>query len=455
MTPEEIAAFVAEYLRQAGIAPATAPAAAATPAGQTEAERKAELDDENLRCAEIIMLCRDYGTDLDPVKFIQERKSVADVQAEVLRKLKDTKPATETARSSVIEEESVKFSRAAVDAILLRDGTIKVEKPAEGAQELRSMRLRDLMIECCERQGNSKARRLGDEDLIREALTGSGAFPGILSNAANKSMADGYSAAETTYQAWVGTGSNPDFKAASHYKLSEAGDLVQMTENGEFKADEATEESVTKSVLTFGRSWSLSRKAIINDDLSALTRLPARYSASAARGINTLVYTKLVTSANFTAPRGNLAATVGAPTVITIGAGRAAMRKQTNVRSKETLNVAPKFIIVPAALETNTEQLLASITDPASANANVKNPFTGKLTMVCDAVLDTSSTTAWYLLAQAGLVDTIEVTYLNGNTTPNIESHVSFDVLGMKWRIYIDYGVTVLDYRGMYKNAGA
>jgi len=37
---------------------------------------------------------------------------------------------------------------------------------------------------------------------------------------------------------------------------------------------------------------------------------------------------------------------------------------------------------------------------------------------------------------------------------PKLESRVGFDYLGMEWRIYIDYGVNVLDYRGLYKNAG-
>ncbi len=50
------------------------------------------------------------------------------------------------------------------------------------------------------------------------------------------------------------------------------------------------------------------------------------------------------------------------------------------------------------------------------------------------------------------VLDTIEVTYLNNKDIPTIESEVSFEYLGMKWRIYIDYGVTVLDYRGFYKS---
>jgi len=426
----------------------TVPPISANPV-DVEAERQAERK----RCSDIMTLCRDFK--VDPAPFITDGRSLADVQTEVLRQMKERNKPTETARASVGEEDAAKFSRAASDAILLRGG-VSIEKPADGAREMRGMRLRDMMIECVERGGNTKARYMADEDLIREALTGAGAFAGILSNAANKSLSDGYAAAETTFEQWTGSGSNPDFKAATHYRLSEAGELEQMTETGEFKYDEAGEESATKSVLTFGRSWSLSRKAIINDDLSALTRLPARYAAAARRGINKLVYKKLAkTTTIFTEAHGNLAGIVGVPTVATLGAARAAMRKQTNIRGKETLNISPRFIILPAAIETTTEQLLVSITDPASSNPNVRNPFTGKLTMICDAELDQYSTDAWYLAAQSGLVDTIEVTYLNGQESPVIESQVAFDVLGMKWRIYIDYGVTALDYRGLYKNAGA
>ena len=442
---EENTNTVPDTTRQAA-PPASTPPPATVNADEVRAT-------EQQRCTEITTLCRDFG--IDALPFINGGKSVAEVNAEVLRQLKERNKATETTRTSVTEEDAVKFGRAAVDAIILRDGQIKLDKPADGATELRSMRLRDLMIECLERTGNNKARHLSDQDMIREALTGSSAFAGILSNAANKSMSEGYAAAETTFQDWVGKGSNPDFKQGTHYRLSEAGELLEIKQNGEFKHDEATEDSVTKSVLTFGRSWSLTRQAIINDDLGALTRLPARYAAAARRGINKLVYSTLAGGTYNTSPRGNLATTAAVISVASIGAGRAAMRKQKNLRGKETLNIGPKFLLVPAALETTAEQLLVSITDPASNNANVRNPFTGKLQLVCDAELDGNSLTAWYLAAQAGLVDTIEVTYLNGQENPFIESQVAFDVLGMKWRIYHDYGVTYLDYRGIYKNAGS
>lgn len=420
----------------------------------TEQIRTQAMTAERTRAAGITALCRDFG--LEPNPYIEGGQSIQEVQTAVLERLRASNKPSDTTRMEVGAEEREKFTRAAADAILLRGG-VELDKPAEGALELRSMRLRDLMIDCVERGGNARARYMDDASLIREALTGAGAFASIMSNAANKSLSNGYTAAETTFELWTGTGSNPDFKEATEYKLSEAGELVQITANGEFKHDEMKDAGTKKAVLSFGRSWSITRQALINDDLGALTKIPAAYAASAKRGINTLTYATLGKAGadTFAAPKGNLAAVGSLPSVEAIGKGRAAMRSQKNLRGKETLNIAPKFILLPTGLETITEQLLVSITDPASSNSGVRNPFTGKLTPVCDAELDRYSANAWYLAAQAGLIDTIEVTYLNGQKTPVIESQIAFDVLGMKWRIYIDYGVTLLDYRGLYKNPGA
>jgi len=418
-----------------------------------EAIRAQAIADERTRSEGIMALCRDFG--IDPAEHLRGGQSIQVVQSAVLEQLRKNNQPSSTTRTEVKMEEREKFTRAAADAILLRGGVI-LDKPADGASELRSMRLRDLMIDCVEREGNSKARYLDDAGLIREALTGAGAFAGILSNAANKSLSNGYAAAETTFEQWTGTGSNPDFKEATEYRLSEAGELLKMTASGEFKHDEMKDSGTKKSVLTYGRSWGITRQALMNDDLGALTKIPAAYAAAAKRGINTLVYATLgkANASIFASDKGNLAANGSAPSIISIGDGRAAMRKQKNLRGKETLNIAPKYILIPTGLETETEQLLTSITDPASSNSGVRNPFTGKLIPICDAELDQYSANAWYLATQAGLVDTIEVTYLNGQKSPVIESQVAFDVLGMKWRIYIDYGVTLLDFRGLYKNPG-
>lgn len=426
---------------------------AAPPADPVRAANDA-VANERARVADITTMCRNF--DMDPAEYITNGVTVDAARKAVLEKLATNRPAT-TVRMG--QDEADKFRAAAADGLLLRGGIV-VAKPADGATEFRGVRLLKLAEDCVERATGKRARFADDEDLIREALTGSSAFPGILSAAANKSMAMAYQAVPTTYQLWTRTGSNSDFKGATAYRLSEADELVKMTEQGEFKHSEITEASVTKSIATYGRSFSITRKAIINDDLGALSTIPAKYGAASRRMINKMVYAIFGTNpiiegaALFHANHGNLAATAAALSVDSLGKAKAAMAKQKNIGGKEFLNIQPAFLILPVDLEVTGAQLISSVVDPSKNNAT-PNPFANKLSVVSEPELSGQSATAWYLAAAAGMADTIEVTYLNGRQEPTMESQVSFDVLGMKYRIYLDVGVNLLDFRGLFKNAGA
>ncbi len=425
---------------------------------QTDTERAVQI--ERQRVSDITAMCRDF--EVDPQKFIAEGQTLDQARATVLEVVKTRMKPTSTGIPGVRtdKDEADKFRAAASDAILLRGGNAP-EKLAEGARELSGMRLRDLAVECVERKGMAKAHRLDDEALFREALSPDSQFSGILDSSVNKSMAIAYKAATTTYQIWTGRGSNQDFKPTKAYQISEAGELLAMTQSGEFKFDEMSDQGVARTLATFGRSWGFTRQAMINDDLGMLAKIPAAYVRAAARGINKLVYKQLndnVTiydnKALFHTDHKNLASAGDYIAKATVSAGRAAMRKQKNLRAKELLNIPPRFLLTPADLETEAQTFLWSIADPGGANSGVVNVFRNSLDLVVDAEIDPTNGYAWYMAANPGDIDTIEVTYLNGSDMPKLESQVGFDFLGIKWRIYIDYGVTVLDFRGLYKNPG-
>ena len=409
---------------------------------------------------EIAKMCKDFGE--DPIPYIEEGRSVAQVNAAILEKVKNKREAVSGNNSFMVTAaQEDKIRSAATDGILIRGG-LKIVKPAEGANDYRGMSLRDLAIDCLERAGVSNARKMDSDELYKRAVTPDSQFASILSNAVNKSMATAYNAAPPTYQAWTGEGSNPDFKNATHYQISEAGDLKQVSQSGELKFDEMKDNGVSKKVLTFGRSFGFTRQAMINDDLGVLTKIPQAYVRAAGRGVNKMVYAILAgnstiydNKALFCAAHNNLAGTAAAITTDSISDGRTAMKKQRNQRGKEVLNIAPAFLIVPAQQETKAAQLLRSVSDPSQANPNVVNILANSMTLVSDAELDDYSKTAWYMAANPGDIDTIEVTYLNGNKQPILESQVGFDFVGIKWRILHDVGVTALDYRGLYMNAGA
>lgn len=77
------------------------------------------------------------------------------------------------------------------------------------------------------------------------------------------------------------------------------------------------------------------------------------------------------------------------------------------------------------------------------------------MTPVVDAELDVDSgAQPFYFAAHPSLAPTIEVSYLNGNEAPTVETEADFDRLGIRYRVYGDRGVTLLGYRGLVKNPG-
>lgn len=413
---------------------------------------------ERSRVTEINTLCRNFGLDATP--YIEDGSAVAKVKDAILQKqIEDRKP--QHSGVQVGEEDRDKFRAAATDGLLLRAAR-HVAQPAPGAQELRGLRLRDLAVECLIRAGETGAHLLRDEDLLKRALSPDSTFQGIISNAANKTLSQAYQEAPTTFQYWTGRGSNADFKAAEHYRISEAGNLELTPQNGLIPYDtDMKDEKVTKAVLTYSKRWGFTREAFINDDLSMLSRVPSAYVIAAKRGINKLVYKMLadnpvIFDGNplFAAARKNLG-TAGPINTPTMSEARRNMRTQKDQRGIATLNIAPKYLLVPAEQETAAAKYLRSEADPDATHAGVANVFRNAYEVIIDAELDQYSSTAWYLAADPNIADTVEVTYLRGQEEPTLETDISFDRLGIDFRIYFDYGVTILDARGLYKNPGA
>ncbi len=412
---------------------------------------------ERQRTTEINDLCRNFN--MDPTPYLGDGSSVEAVKDAILKKqIESNKPNQSGIR--VVAEETDKFRAAASDALLMRAGR-SVSNPAAGATELRAMRMRDLAVDCLQRAGIDGAHRMSDEDLLKRALSPDTTFQSIISNAANKTLSQAYQEAPTTFQHWTGKGSNSDFKAAEHYRISEAGSLELTPQNGAIPYDTAMkDEKVNKAILTYSKRWGFTREAFINDDLSVLSRVPAAYVIAAKRGINALVYKMLASNPLifdgenlFGAAHANLG-TGGAINTQTMSEGRKMMRTQKGIRGEAILNIAPKYLLVPAELETGAAQHLRSEADPDGKHSGVTNVFRNSVDLIVDAELDQYSSSAWYLAADANIADTIEVTYLRGQEEPTLETDIPFDRLGMDFRIIFDYGVTILDSRGMFKNPG-
>ena len=414
---------------------------------------------ERRRVRSITKLCRQYG--IRPDKYIERGVSVAQMRSAILRSLSKTrKPVGGNIR--VVREEMDKFSAAAVDSLLMR-GSMAVKDTATGANELRGMRLRDLAIETLGRSGVSGAHRMDDEKLFRAVLSPDSAFVGIVSNAVSKSMAVAYEAAPPTYPLWTSKGSNPDFKPRQIIQISEAGNLEEVAQNGELKMDHPFDTDVYSVLTTFGKTFGFTRKALINDDIDLLTKLPAAYVRAALRGTNQAVYNILAENPVmrdgqrlFSAAHGNLG-TGAKPSIESYNEAMAGMMHQKGLRGEEALNITPAYILSDPIQYADHAVMLTSMANPQLPNSGTTNPFMGMMQLVMDAELTKAkdgTAYPYFFAASPYACGTIEVSHLNGNEEPTLDYEVGFDYLGIKYRIIYDRGVTLLDWRGLYKNPG-
>lgn len=421
--------------------------------GITQEDLQKAMEQERKRTSEITALFRDFDVE-GADEAIVMGVSVDEARAMVMDQLRARNKGVSVTMG---EAESDKFRAAAQDAVLMAAG-IPVADAAPGAQELRGHSMVELARESLQREGLQA--NFGDNmELARQAINSTSTFPAIMANLANKSVMVGFNEAETTYQIWAGKGSNRDFKEAARVALSEAGNLELVPEGGQFQQDFLGEASARTKVATYGKLFSLTRQAIINDDLGLFSKIATKYGSAAKRLVNKMVYAQLTGNvkmqdnvALFDTKHGNVAATGEALSVKAIAKAITAMRRQKGITGDATLNITPKYLVVPPELEMTAYQIVNSTAAVDGVNSGVVNPYKGRFVVVADAEL--TDPDAWYLVADASQHDTIEVTYLNGVETPRLETRQGFDVDGIEYKVAFDCGVSALDFRGVFKNAG-
>lgn len=422
--------------------------------GITQADLAKAMEAERKRTSEITALFRDFDVE-GADEAIVTGVSVDEARAMVMDQLRARNKGVSVTMG---EAETDKFRAAAQDAVLMAAG-LPVAEPAPGANELRGYSMIELARESLRRECDIKANFGDNMEMARAAVNSTSTFPAIMSNLANKSVMVGFNEAETTFQIWAGKGSNRDFKEAARVALSEAGNLELVPEGGQFQQDVFKEASARTKVATYGKIFSLTRQAIINDDLGLFSKIATKYGSAAKRLVNKMVYAQLTGDvkmqdniALFDDKHGNIAKTGEALSVKAIAKAITAMRRQKGIQGTANLNITPKYLVVPPELEVTAYQIVNSTAAVDGTNSGVVNPYKGRFVIVADAEL--TDPDAWYLVADASQHDTIEVTYLNGVETPRLETRQGFDVDGIEYKVAFDCGVSALDFRGLYKNAG-
>jgi len=401
--------------------------------------------------------CQDMAREL-----IVGGKTLTEARQVVMDKIheKSKNPGFSGIRQGVDERD--KFRAAANDALWLRAGHV-IQNPTPGAQELRGYSLVEMARECLRMAGIHHHGTV--KEMVGRALTTSD-FPNILANLANKSMQAGWDGANETWPIWTGVGSVSDFKLHYDNALSEFDDLEELSETGEIKYGKFSEKPPeTYRAVTFAKKFRLTRMAIINDDLSALTELPAKRTEAANRKIGDVVYGVIIGNGNMAdgyaifenAHHKNDATGAGraVPSTTTIAEAIRAMGVQKDIAGKRRLNIRPEFFLAPKALEGSSEVFFKSDRFGSNEASTRVNIYSGDyFTRVYESRLDDDSLTAYYLMGPKG--KTVKVVFLNGVQAPIMEmQQPGFTIEGFEYAVSIDVGAYATDFRGMYRNEGA
>ncbi len=240
--------------------------------------------------------------------------------------------------------------------------------------------------------------------------------------------------------------------------------MEKVSESGEIKHTSRGEASESYALDTYATQFAISRKALINDDLGAFRdwggstagRMAAETEANLI--LNLLLSNPTMGEDNkalFHADHGNLADTplglgdAGAG-LDALSAARLALRGMKALDGKTPpINATPKFLLVGPEQETIAEQLLAEIA--AATVDDVNPPFAKRLSLLVEPRITDNR---WFVFADPATLPVLEYSYLSSAQGPQMASREGWDVLGMEFRVVLDFGCGAVDWRGAYMNAG-
>ena len=278
-------------------------------------------------------------------------------------------------------------------------------------------------------------------------------FGQILIDVAHKSMLKGWETAAENFDQFTTRGTLTDFRASKRVGLGDFGYLPQVGEGEEYTYGTIGDEGASVALATYGQLFTITRQAILNDDMHLLTKIPEKMGQAARATIAKLVFALLTGNAIaqdgkklFDASHKN-SFDNAALDVTNIDKAIQMMNGFVNARG-EPLAIEPEFMLLPTSLYTRAKQILGSASvEGADINSGIINPIRDVVPALKSARLQAADPKSWYLINK----EAIEVSYLDGIDTPYMEQQNGFTVDGVSTKVRIDAGVNVIDYRGIVK----
>lgn len=261
-------------------------------------------------------------------------------------------------------------------------------------------------------------------------------FPNLLADTMYKKLLTRFNGWPSSWGQWCLKGDLADFKAHKRVILSEAPDLLEIVDDGNYTEAKFTDAGYNIKGKTFGRTFSVGRTAIINDDLNGILTMPNMFGRATVRtlvkaictllkgGVNAYDDAKLFALRTATT-RNYIVDTALANTAAGMAAVVSCMQRiksQVDSSTGEKLGLTPKFLLTGTTLFPIAEQLIKSTeikpisTSGGGSFNSVKNLIPIEEPLLDDIV----SATFWAVLADPQDCPVIEAGFLNNKETPDL-----------------------------------
>jgi hypothetical protein len=394
-----------------------------------------------------------------------DAEAVANIVLERLRadRLAEVRAERPKAPAAHVVDASAAHDPRVIEAALCLNGGLgnveKVfdQKTLEAADRRRgSTSLQEVLVEAARANGYHGPARISAGN-VREVLASGFAthsISNVLAATYGKFLLQGYTAVEAAWDQIASIRSVSDYKTVTGVRLNGGFDFEDVGPSGELKSADASDETRTIKAKLTGRMSSITMVDIVNDDLGALTQVPARLGRGAAVKLNKDFWTEFQAS-NSSFYRAESAAAGNALAISSLRTAVASYRKLTDPDGNP-LGITPQLLLVPPELEMTAEELMGSsvlITGENATRGNV-NVFAGRFRVVSSAYL--TSGTTWWLMANPAELPAMEVAFLNGQRLPTVQqAEADFNQLGIQVRGHFSYGVAKAEARGAYRMATA
>ena len=163
------------------------------------------------------------------------------------------------------------------------------EKTLEAADKAkRTTSISEVLVEAARANGYTGSARISTANVepVLKAAFATQDISQLLSAVVNKFLLQGFNAVERVWEDISAVRSVNDFKAINLFRLNGSFKFQKVGNSGELKVAAANDYKRSVNAETYGITTSLTRQDMINDDLNALSQIPARIGRGAALSLN-------------------------------------------------------------------------------------------------------------------------------------------------------------------------